>query len=93
MVLDPFAMAQANPAAVLGPYNMSPWNLTSFSDTAAMWLWSRYRSNTLAPTNLYAVCFKTLVLTSDTSATLHAAVDDIAALSINGVDVTELSGG
>lgn len=87
------AMAQAPGAIDLGPYDIGPWDLTSFTDTAARWIWSRAGANTLAPTGLYTICFKTLVLGSPTTSTLHVVVDDMAVLSVNGNEMMVLEGG
>lgn len=84
-------MVQAPPAVELGPFNMTPWNLTAFQDTTAKWIWSRPGANTLAPTHLYAVCWKTLVVSVDTTATLHAFVDDMALVLVNGKQVATIT--
>lgn len=91
VVLDPLHMVTGLPAVELGPFNMAPWNITSFNDVAAKWIWSRSGADTVASNGLYTTFWKTLVIPAATNATLYMLVDDTAEVAVNSAVVAVLT--
>ena len=82
------AMTAPSPTYVLGAYNMAPWNLASFRDTSAKWIWntSGAAATTFAdtaPFYIYTTIHNTSA--STTAVNIYACCDDSASVYLNGL--------
>jgi hypothetical protein len=70
---------QAQPVFVLGPWNISTWNVPSFADTTAQWIWYTKGANVSAPVDSKPVRFQLLVPITgnrDIPVTINVIADD-----------------
>ena len=83
------------PVFVLGSYNMSPWNTTTFIDHSAKWIWYNATASTSAPTDTYPAQFLYTYnnINKFITANVYINVDTETTLYLNNVQVSNLISG
>lgn len=85
-----------SPVAVLGSYNVVPWNLKSFPDSNAKWIWNANYANTTNQPGDIIITFGYDYnnMTNQTyNVDYYSAIDNMGQLYINDNYVCDISGG
>lgn len=81
-------LSNFSPVYIIGPYNMSPWNLQTFPDTTAQMIWYTPNANINAPVN-WGGTPMTLITsfnnnnTGYINATIYCTCDDFSTIYLN----------
>jgi len=86
--------SRSTPVNVLGGISIAPWNLKSFSDPDARWIWATPNANVDAPIQEYTFVQMYVNRTStNENATLFIIADDYATIRVNGTIIGDVTGG
>lgn len=86
------SMTVLNKVSVLGGFNMPPWNMQSFVDPQAKWIWNDPKA--ASNTGTSCITFeKTFRVDATIGIAIHVVVDDHSTVFLNGTNIGQPNGG